>query len=121
MRRDSAAAVVVRDNGTGSSSEDELHPEGSRASKKGFSHVMPTAGRLDADAQGKVRLVDVGVFPMGIDVDRLDERRQESEVADWISLLKEKYKGMSLIVGRDKLDDIQVCLWPIILLLSNNI
>ncbi|KAJ3868933.1 glycosyltransferase family 20 protein [Lentinula novae-zelandiae] len=65
----------------------------------------PTAGRLDA--LGKGRLVDVGVFPMGIDVARLDEWRMEPEVADWIAMLKEKYQGMKLVVGRDKLDEIQ--------------
>ncbi|KAJ3754916.1 glycosyltransferase family 20 protein [Lentinula raphanica] len=65
----------------------------------------PTAGRLDA--LGKGRLIDVGVFPMGIDVARLDKWREEPEVADWIEVLKEKYQGMKLVVGRDKLDDIQ--------------
>ncbi|KAJ3920499.1 glycosyltransferase family 20 protein [Lentinula edodes] len=65
----------------------------------------PTAGRLDA--LGKGRLVDVGVFPMGIDVARLNEWRMEPEVADWIAMLKEKYQGMKLVVGRDKLDEIQ--------------
>ncbi|KAJ3895267.1 glycosyltransferase family 20 protein [Lentinula edodes] len=65
----------------------------------------PTAGRLDA--LGKGRLVDVGVFPMGIDVARLNEWRTEPEVADWIAMLKEKYQGMKLVVGRDKLDEIQ--------------
>ncbi|KAF9078707.1 glycosyltransferase family 20-domain-containing protein [Rhodocollybia butyracea] len=92
---------------SGNSSEDELQSNSSgyvrRAPTKAFPNA--TAGRLDA--LGKGRLIDVGVFPMGIDVARLDERRKEPEVADWIAMLKEKYKGMKLVVGRDKLDDIQ--------------
>ncbi|KIK68474.1 glycosyltransferase family 20 protein [Collybiopsis luxurians FD-317 M1] len=95
----------IRDSG--SSSEDEMNPNSPgyvrRPPRK--SHSNATAGRLDV--LGKGRLVDVGVFPMGIDVGRLNERRQEPEVADWISMLKEKYKGLKLVVGRDKLDDIQ--------------
>ncbi|KAI6022070.1 glycosyltransferase family 20-domain-containing protein [Pisolithus marmoratus] len=39
------------------------------------------------------RFVDVGVFPMGIDVNSLRE--------------KQRYAGMKLIVGRDKLDETQ--------------
>ncbi|KAJ3985852.1 glycosyltransferase family 20-domain-containing protein [Lentinula detonsa] len=93
---------VPRDNS--SSSDDELrHDSPVYVRQKQLSN--PTAGRLDA--LGKGRLVDVGVFPMGIDVARLDEWREEPEVLDWIAMLKEKYQGMNLVVGRDKLDDIQ--------------
>lgn len=85
-------------------------PEEERPNSPGYVRQKqlpnPTAGRLDA--LGKGRLVDVGVFPMGIDVARLDEWRMEPEVADWIAMLKEKYQGMKLVVGRDKLDEIQV-------------
>ncbi|KAI6022066.1 glycosyltransferase family 20-domain-containing protein [Pisolithus marmoratus] len=42
----------------------------------------------------KGRFVDVGVFPMGIDVNSLREKKQ-------------RYAGMKLIVGRDKLDETQ--------------
>ena len=35
-------------------------------------------------------------------------RRQEPEVADWVQLLKQRYAGMKIVVGRDKLDEIQV-------------
>ena len=79
------------------------------------------------------RFVDVAVFPMGIDVGRLtrkryvfflvlpffsgwgslwteaifDAARREPEVAEWVNLLKQRYTGMKLIVGRDKLDEVQ--------------
>lgn len=93
---------------SGNSSEDELQSNSSGYVRRAPTKALPnaTAGRLDA--LGKGRLIDVGVFPMGIDVARLDERRKEPEVSDWIAMLKEKYKGMKLVVGRDKLDDIQV-------------
>ncbi|KAI6013261.1 glycosyltransferase family 20-domain-containing protein [Pisolithus marmoratus] len=53
----------------------------------------------------KGRFVDVGVFPMGIDV---KSQREEPEVQYWVQLLRQRYAGMKLIVGRDKLDEIQV-------------
>ncbi|KAK7026806.1 Trehalose-6-P synthase/phosphatase complex subunit [Paramarasmius palmivorus] len=56
---------------------------------------------------GKGRFVDVGVFPMGIDVHQLKSRAEEKEVSDWVTLLRQRYRGMKLIVGRDKLDEIQ--------------
>ena len=34
--------------------------------------------------------------------------RQDPEVADWVKLLRQRYTGLKLIVGRDKLDEIQV-------------
>ncbi|KAJ4490133.1 glycosyltransferase family 20-domain-containing protein [Lentinula aciculospora] len=94
--------VIVDDENSGGSSDDRPDSP-SYVRQKQLSN--PTAGRLDA--LGKGRLVDVGVFPMGIDVARLDEWREEPEVADWIAMLTEKYQGMKLVVGRDKLDDIQ--------------
>ncbi|KAF9447635.1 glycosyltransferase family 20 protein [Macrolepiota fuliginosa MF-IS2] len=53
------------------------------------------------------RFVDVGSFPMGIDVKRLQERKQDPEVAEWVSVLKQRYAGMKIVVGRDKLDGVQ--------------
>jgi trehalose 6-phosphate synthase/phosphatase len=52
------------------------------------------------------RFVDVGVFPMGIDVHQLRVKMQEPEVEDWVQVLKQRYAGMKLVVGRDKLDEI---------------
>ncbi|KAJ3496620.1 hypothetical protein NLJ89_g10458 [Agrocybe chaxingu] len=53
------------------------------------------------------RFVDVAVFPMGIDVRQLHKRKREPEVAEWVSVLRQRYAGMKLVVGRDKLDEIQ--------------
>ncbi|KAJ6604163.1 alpha,alpha-trehalose-phosphate synthase [Mycena vulgaris] len=55
----------------------------------------------------RMRFVDVGVFPMGIDVKQLEEKKREPEVAEWVQVLKQRYAGMKLVVGRDKLDEIQ--------------
>ncbi|XP_006455649.1 hypothetical protein AGABI2DRAFT_121550 [Agaricus bisporus var. bisporus H97] len=53
------------------------------------------------------RFVDVGSFPMGIDVKRLQERKQQPDVAEWVSVLRQRYAGMKIVVGRDKLDEVQ--------------
>ncbi|KAI5992797.1 glycosyltransferase family 20 protein [Pisolithus albus] len=55
----------------------------------------------------KGRFVDVGVFAMGIDVHSLREKKRNPEVQYWVQLLRQRYAGMKLIVGRDKLDEIQ--------------
>ncbi|TFK37501.1 alpha,alpha-trehalose-phosphate synthase [Crucibulum laeve] len=57
--------------------------------------------------KGRGRFVDVGVFPMGIDVRQLHERKREPEVAEWVQVLKQRYAGMKIVVGRDKLDEVQ--------------
>ncbi|KAF8809892.1 alpha,alpha-trehalose-phosphate synthase [Phlegmacium glaucopus] len=57
--------------------------------------------------QERGRFVDVGVFPMGIDVKQLHIRKNEPEVAEWVQVLKQRYSGMKIAVGRDKLDEIQ--------------
>jgi trehalose 6-phosphate synthase/phosphatase len=33
--------------------------------------------------------------------------RQEPEVAEWVSMLRQRYAGMKIVVGRDKLDEVQ--------------
>ncbi|CAL1697859.1 unnamed protein product [Somion occarium] len=76
-------------------------------------HFRQTVSRiLSAEAlpkgiQLEDRFVDVGVFPMGIDVIALTEKRANPEVAEWVKVLRQRYAGMKLIVGRDKLDEIQ--------------
>jgi trehalose 6-phosphate synthase complex regulatory subunit len=77
-------------------------------------HFRQTVSRiLSAEAlpkgiQLEDRFVDVGVFPMGIDVQNLNTKRKSPEVSEWVKALKQRYAGMKLIVGRDKLDEIQV-------------
>ncbi|RDB18114.1 putative alpha,alpha-trehalose-phosphate synthase [UDP-forming] subunit [Hypsizygus marmoreus] len=63
---------------------------------------------VDADGKhARGRFVDVGVFPMGIDVWQLKEKKAEPEVKEWIQLLSQRYAGMKIVVGRDKLDEVQ--------------
>ncbi|KAJ7139621.1 alpha,alpha-trehalose-phosphate synthase [Mycena epipterygia] len=62
----------------------------------------------EGEGEGRrMRFVDVGVFPMGIDVQQLEEKKREPEVAEWVQVLKLRYAGMKIVVGRDKLDEIQ--------------
>ncbi|TCD64575.1 hypothetical protein EIP91_003902 [Steccherinum ochraceum] len=76
-------------------------------------HFRQTVSRiLSAEAlpkgiQMEDRFVDVGVFPIGIDARALTEKRRNPEVAEWVKVLKQRYAGMKLIVGRDKLDEVQ--------------
>lgn len=44
---------------------------------------------------------------MGIDVGALRVRRREPDVSYWVQLLRQRYAGMMIVVGRDKLDEIQ--------------
>ncbi|KAI0752115.1 glycosyltransferase family 20-domain-containing protein [Fomes fomentarius] len=53
------------------------------------------------------RFVDVGVFPMGIDVNSITTKKHDPEVIEWVNILKQRYAGKKIIVGRDKLDVIQ--------------
>ncbi|KIJ64234.1 glycosyltransferase family 20 protein [Hydnomerulius pinastri MD-312] len=68
-----------------------------------------TSGTSNGSPKGeqKGRFVDVGVFPMGIDVNALKEKKRDAEVSYWVQLLRQRYAGMKMIVGRDKLDEIQ--------------
>lgn len=38
----------------------------------------------------------------------LRERRREPDVSYWVQLLRQRYAGMKIVVGRDKLDEVQV-------------
>ncbi|KAF9522515.1 alpha,alpha-trehalose-phosphate synthase [Crepidotus variabilis] len=79
---------------------DGLTVEETQAGEKGSNSV-----RDGAVERG--RFVDVGVFPMGIDVHQLSKKKHEPEVAEWVQVLRQRYAGMKLVVGRDKLDEIQ--------------
>ncbi|EIW74943.1 glycosyltransferase family 20 protein [Coniophora puteana RWD-64-598 SS2] len=67
-----------------------------------------TSGSEAVNGHGeRGRFVEVGVFPMGIDVGALREKKRQPDVEYWVQLLKQRYAGMKLVVGRDKLDEIQ--------------
>lgn len=48
--------------------------------------------------------VAVGSYPIGIDLVTLNVKRKEPEVLRIVELLKEKYAGMYVLIGRDKND-----------------
>ena len=76
-------------------------------------HFLQTCSRLlgfEAMSNGVQldhRFVNVGSFPIGIYPEALDEGRDDPEVADWISIISEKYPDKKIIVARDKLDHIR--------------
>ncbi|KAK7455868.1 Trehalose-6-P synthase/phosphatase complex subunit [Stygiomarasmius scandens] len=96
--------------------ESESDSDDALAPRKDPYYVPPSLSgpstSLD-NGSGLTRFVTVGVFPMGIDVNRLKERRKSPEVEEWVEVLKSRYKSgdknqkVKLVVGRDKLDDIQ--------------
>ncbi|KAG0246702.1 glycosyltransferase family 20-domain-containing protein [Mortierella sp. GBAus27b] len=53
------------------------------------------------------RYAHVGTFPIGIDPDKFAEGLKEPTVIDRIQTLREKFKGVKLIVGVDRLDYIK--------------
>lgn len=76
-------------------------------------HFLQTCSRiLNVEAtndgiQLEDRFVNVGTFPIGIDPKLLTERRERSDVAEWINIINQKYGDKLLIVARDKLDHIR--------------
>lgn len=83
---------------------------------------------LPKGIQTEERFVEVAAIPMGIDVVALSEKRwvafptartwvlieirRNPEVTHWVQVLRQRYAGMKLIVGRDKLDEVQVSAIP---------
>ncbi|OCH91316.1 hypothetical protein OBBRIDRAFT_873262 [Obba rivulosa] len=72
-------------------------------------HFRQTVSRILASealpkgVQLEDRFVDVGVFPMGIDVGSLEEKKRSPEVAEWVQSLRQRYAGMKLIGVRQKI------------------
>ncbi|KAJ3226516.1 threalose-6-phosphate phosphatase [Clydaea vesicula] len=73
-------------------------------------HFISSCARLlnlDSSPKGvdhNGRIVDVGVFPIGIDVERVQSIRKKPAILDKMTSIKELYAGKKIIVGRDKLD-----------------
>ncbi|ORX61185.1 hypothetical protein BCR36DRAFT_315559 [Piromyces finnis] len=73
-------------------------------------HFISTVSRLlgyEATPNGiqlENSVVSVGIFPIGIDLDAIKEKRKDKKVIDIKNNLLEKYAGMKLIIGRDKND-----------------
>lgn len=76
-------------------------------------HFLQTCSRiLNAEAtpdglQLEDRFVDVIHLAIGIDPVSLREHLDAPEVAKWLQIMQERYKGKRLIVARDKLDHVR--------------
>ncbi|KAI0844056.1 glycosyltransferase family 20 protein [Daldinia vernicosa] len=60
---------------------------------------------VGVDAYGS--RVEVGVFPIGIDVTKVEQLAWSKEVSDMYKALKDLYKDKQIIVGRDRLDSVR--------------
>ncbi|KAG8971228.1 hypothetical protein FRB90_010567, partial [Tulasnella sp. 427] len=70
-------------------------------------HRILSLEALPKGIQLENSFVDVTALPMGIDLSTLDQKRKDPEVREWVTLLEQRYAGVKLIVGRDKLDEVQ--------------
>jgi trehalose 6-phosphate synthase complex regulatory subunit len=76
-------------------------------------HFLQTCGRLlcvEATNEGvqlEDRFVNVATLPIGIDPISLSSTREGAAVEEWVNVIKERYRGKQLIVGRDKLDHVR--------------
>ncbi|CAK7214038.1 Trehalose-6-P synthase/phosphatase complex synthase subunit [Sporothrix curviconia] len=62
---------------------------------------------LPNGAEFNGRFVTVGAFPIGIDVTKFDDAFQNPKVIDRIKQLEQKFAGVSVVVGVDRLDYIK--------------
>ena len=86
----------------------EALPKGIQVPEVHSAQAEAEGGDVVRDGLGeRGRFVDVGVFPMGIDVKQLQVRKKEADVAEWVQVLKQRYEGLKIVVGRDKLDEVQ--------------
>ncbi|KAJ3207104.1 hypothetical protein HDU82_004062 [Entophlyctis luteolus] len=73
-------------------------------------HFLMTCTRLlslDSTPRGiqlKDKAVNVGIFPIGIDLATLNAKRSDPDVLEMIEALEEKYSGKLVLIGRDKND-----------------
>ncbi|KAL2919461.1 hypothetical protein HK105_201107 [Polyrhizophydium stewartii] len=51
--------------------------------------------------------VSIGIFPIGIDLERIERLRTSEGVQQKIKLIRELFPGKKIIIGRDKLDQIK--------------
>lgn len=76
-------------------------------------HFLQTCSRIlsvEATNDGlqlEDRFVNVVSQAIGIDPTALDNNRVDAEVAEWLGIMQERYRGKKLIVARDKLDSVR--------------
>ena len=76
-------------------------------------HFLQTCSRIltvEATPEGiqlEDRFIDVTNLTIGIDPVSLGKHRADENVAKWLKIMQERYKGKKLIVARDKLDHVR--------------
>jgi trehalose-6-phosphate synthase len=76
-------------------------------------HFLMTCSRiLGFDSTPKAILMEnsqvaIGSFPIGIDMKTLDDKRKHPDIKIIAELLREKYKGKKVLIGRDKNDHVK--------------
>lgn len=76
-------------------------------------HFLQTCSRIlcveatNTGVQLEDRFIDVVDLAIGIDPIALDENRVDADVAEWLHIMQERYRGKKLIVARDKLDHVR--------------
>jgi trehalose-6-phosphate synthase len=76
-------------------------------------HFLQTCSRLlcveatNDGVQLEDRFVDIISLAIGIDPIALDMNRTDPEVAKWLQIMQDRYRGKKLIVARDKLDHVR--------------
>lgn len=83
-------------------------PQFSRHFRQTVSRVLQSVEATPKGIQVGENFVDVEVFGIGIDVESLDYRRNQPEVDEWATSLRERYGDTKIIVARDKLDEVKV-------------
>lgn len=71
------------------------------------SRIVPLATTLPNGVEYQGRFVNIGAFPIGIDVDHFTEGVKKPSVIDRIKQLKLKFGDTKIIVGVDRLDYIK--------------
>ncbi|EDK44982.1 alpha,alpha-trehalose-phosphate synthase [Lodderomyces elongisporus NRRL YB-4239] len=69
--------------------------------------IVPDVKTLPNGIEYKARKIQIGAFPIGIDVDKFTEGLTKPSVQDRIKQLKSKFDGVKVIVGVDRLDYIK--------------
>jgi trehalose 6-phosphate synthase/phosphatase len=52
-------------------------------------------------------IVKIAIFPIGIDVEKVEQKRDSKLVQEKMEAIKDMYPNMKIIVGRDKLDHVK--------------
>ncbi|MDD3592208.1 MAG: trehalose-6-phosphate synthase [Sulfurovum sp.] len=57
-----------------------------------------------ASIRTKERIFRAGVFPISIDFDEFSEEAKVPDVTEWVKMIREEYRGKTLLLGIDRLD-----------------